>query len=74
MSKMLTVGVKEIKKLPVEMQDSVGLDLIERAAAWHELREKIMEGVREADAGLGRRISAEDLIREFRKRHGKRKN
>ena len=73
MSKILTVGVKEIKKLPIEMQDSVGMDLIERAVAWRDLREKIMEGVREADAGLGRRISAKELIKEFRTRHGKKK-
>ncbi|HEY4526399.1 MAG TPA: hypothetical protein VJK53_00910 [Candidatus Paceibacterota bacterium] len=74
MSKLLTAGIKEIKKLPPEMQDSVGMDLIERAVAWRDLREKIMEGVREADAGLGRRISAKALITEFRKRHAKKKN
>lgn len=73
MSKLLTAGVKEIQKLPVELQDSVGMDLIDRAVAWHDLREKIMEGIREADAGLGRRVSAKELIKEFRKRHGKQK-
>ena len=46
MSKLLTAGIKEIKKLPLEMQDNVGMDLIEHAVAWRELREKIMEGVR----------------------------
>ena len=73
MSKLLTAGIKEIKKLPSEMQDNVGMDLIEHAAAWRALREKIMEGVRELDAGLGRPLDKKEFMKEFRRRHAKKK-
>lgn len=73
MTKTLALAMKEVKKLPEEIQERFGFDLIDRVAAWHELREKIAEGVREADAGLLRPLSARVLIKEFRKRHAKRK-
>ena len=73
MSKLLTAGINQIKKLPPEMQDNVGMDLIEHAAAWRELKEKIMEGVRELDAGLGRPLDKKEFMKEFRRRHAKKK-
>ena len=73
MTKLLAAGINQIKKLPPEMQDNVGMDLIEHAAAWRELKEKIMEGVRELDAGLGRPLNSKEFMREFRRRHAKKK-
>lgn len=72
MTKMLSAAIKEIRKLPAQVQDNIGIDLIDRAVAWHEVREKIADGVREADAGLARPLSARTLIKEFRKRYAKR--
>ena len=73
MTKLLAAGINQIKKLPPEMQDNVGMDLIEHAAAWRELKEKIMEGVRELDAGLGRPLDKKEFMRELRRRHAKKK-
>ena len=73
MSKLLTAGIKEIKKLPPEMQDNVGMDLIEHAVAWRELKEKIMDVARELDAGLGRPLDKKEFMKEFRRRHAKKK-
>jgi len=68
---MLAAAIKEVKKLPTDVQDTIGINLIDRVAAWRELRAKIAEGIREADAGLAKPLSAKTLIREFRKRHAK---
>jgi len=73
MTKLLAEGVKKIKGLPEEVQDRIGFELIDRAAAWHELREKLMVGIREIDAGLARPLSKKDLLAMIHKRHGTKK-
>ncbi len=71
MSKILSAAVKEVKKLPARVQENIGLDLIDRVSAWRELREKIAEGVRQADSGLAQPLSKKTLIKKLREQHAK---
>ena len=73
MTKLLAEGVKKVKGLPEEVQDRIGFELIDRAAAWHDLREKIMVGVREIDAGLAKPFTRKDLKAMIRKLHESKK-
>ncbi len=73
MTKLLSQGVKSLKTLPAEVQDRIGFELMDRAMAWHELREKIMEGVRELDAGLGTPFTKKDLRAMILKLHESKK-
>ena len=73
MTKTLAAAIKKVKELPDETQERFGFEIIDRVAAWHELREKIEKGIRELDAGLGRELSEKDLRAMVRKRHGKKK-
>ena len=65
--------MKKIAKMPPTAQDQFAFEMLDRIAAWEELREKIAVGIRQLDAGLGRPLSKKELITEFRKRHAKRK-
>ena len=73
MEKTFELATKEVAKLPKETQEEFGRDLIDRVAAWHTLREKIAEGVRELDAGLGRPLDIKKFMKEFRRRYAKKK-
>jgi len=71
MEKTFALATKEVAKLPKETQAEFGRDLIDRIAAWRELREKIAEGVRELNAGMGRPLDIKKFMKEFRRRHAK---
>lgn len=71
MADIFSVAVKQVAKLPKDLRDEWGCEMIDRVAAWHELREKIAVGIRELDAGLGRPLSKKELLKELRKRHAK---
>ena len=73
MTKTISLVLKKISKLPLATQDEIGFEILDRIAAWEELREKIAVGIRELDAGLGRPLNRKTLIAEFRKLHAKRK-
>ena len=73
MKKPLMLAMKEVKKLPAEMQERFGYEIIDRVAEWHALREKIAAGARELDAGLGRPLNVRDVIHRARARYGKKK-
>jgi len=73
MTKLLAQGVKKVKGLPEGVKDRIGFELIDRAAAWQELREKIMVGVREIDAGLAKPFTKKNLKTMIRKLHDSKK-
>lgn len=73
MEKTFASATKEVAKLPKETQADFGRDLMDRVAAWYQLREKIAVGVRELDAGLGRPLNIKKFMKEFRRKHAKRK-
>jgi len=73
MTKALAEGIKKVRELPEEVQDRIGQELRDRAAAWQELREKILEGVRELDDGLGKPFTKKDLKAMIRKWHESKK-
>ena len=73
MEKTFASATREVAKLPKETQAEFGRDLIDRVAAWHQLREKIAEGIRELDAGLGQPLDIKKFMKELRRRHARKK-
>jgi len=70
---MLAIAMKKAAGLPEELQEDLSYEIIDRVAAWHELREKVAEGIRSLDAGEGKILTKKELLKELRKRHGKKK-
>ena len=74
MSNLLAVAMKKVGTLPPALRDDIGFELLERVAAWHELREKLAEGLADIKAGRVVQIqSAAPFIKELRNRHARRK-
>jgi hypothetical protein len=72
MTSTLELAIARISQLPEEAQDQIGLELLNRVAAIEELRAKLDIGIRELDAGLGRPLDIEDVIRRGRERFAQR--
>ena len=72
MASLLERAVAEAAKLPKQEQDRIGRDLIAHLEKLRQLRSDIERGVRSLDAGEGRELDADDVLRRARMRHGKR--
>ena len=73
MTNTVSLVMKKLTKMPTAAQDQFAFEMLDRIAAWEELREKIAVGVRQLNAGLGRPWSKKEMLAEFRKRHAARK-
>lgn len=63
MTSTLALAMKKAAELPEAAQEQIGLAILDRMARMAELRAEIDTGRRELDAGLGRAIDIEDVIR-----------
>ena len=72
MTSTLELAIAKASKLSEEAQERIGLEMLERIAALEELRAEIEIGIRELDAGLGRPLDVEDVIRRGYERLAKR--
>ena len=72
MTSTLELAIAKISQLPEEAQDRIGLELLDRVAALEEVRGKLEIGTRELDAGLGRPLDIENVIRRGRERFAQR--
>jgi hypothetical protein len=72
MNTTLELAVAKASALPDEAQERLGLELLDRLAAMEQLRAELDVGIRELDAGLGRPLDIEEVIRRGRKRLAKR--
>ena len=68
MTSTLALAMEKASRLPEAAQDRLGMELLERIAAVESLRAEIEIGRRELDAGLGRPLDIEDVIRRGRER------
>ena len=68
MTSTLELAIAKAAELPEAAQDLIGQEILERIAELAELRAKIQVGIDELDAGLGRPLDVEDVIRRGRKR------
>lgn len=72
MSEVLKVALEKAADLPESVQEEIGFAVIDRVAAWKKLRADIQVGIDQLDAGLGRQIDFEALIKELHEEHARR--
>jgi hypothetical protein len=70
MVKALELAIAKVADLSEAAQEQLGRELLERIDALSRLRADIDVGLRELDAGLGRELDVEDVIRQARREHG----
>lgn len=71
MMKVLEMAIAEVADLPEAAQEKIGRELLAYAEKLRRLRADIDQGIRSLDAGLGRELDIEDVIRRARERHAK---
>jgi hypothetical protein len=72
MTEILRVALEKAADLPESVQEEIGLEVIDRVAAWKKLKADIQVGIDQLDAGLGREIDFEELIKELHEEHARR--
>jgi hypothetical protein len=71
MVKSLELALAKAAGLPEAAQERLGRDLLERIDRLASLRADVNEGLAELDAGLGRELDFDELIREAHNAHGR---
>jgi hypothetical protein len=70
MVKSLELAITKAADLPEAAQEQLGRELLERIDTLSRLRADIEVGLKELDAGLGRELDIEDVIRQAHREHG----
>jgi hypothetical protein len=70
MTELLKTAMAEAASLPEPTQDEIGRELLAYIEKWHWLRAEIDEGIRGLDAGEGRELDFDALLKELHERHG----
>jgi hypothetical protein len=70
-AKTLTRAIAKAQALPLPDQERIGRDLNRYVDSLAELRDKLDQGVRSLDAGLGKELDIEDVIARANTRHAK---
>jgi hypothetical protein len=70
MTKVLKEAIDEVANLPEADQEKIGRDLQAYVTGLRQLRAEIDKGIRSLDAGKGKALDIEDLIRDANARHG----
>jgi hypothetical protein len=71
MVKTLERAITEVERLPSEMQEKIGRELLAHVEKLRKLRADIAKGIRSLDNGAGRELDVEDVIKRARKRNAK---
>ena len=69
-AKILETAMAEVSSLPEADQEKIGQELLEHVEKLRSLRSEIDKGIRSLDAGKGKKLKIEDVIRQARERHG----
>jgi hypothetical protein len=72
MVKTLELAMAKAAALPEAAQEALGRDLLERIDALAALRAEIDRGLADLDAGGGREIDFDVLLKELHEDHGRR--
>jgi hypothetical protein len=67
----LELAVHEAEMLPEAAQEQLGRELLERIDSLDQLRTEVEIGLRELDAGLGKDLDIEEIIRAARADHAR---
>jgi hypothetical protein len=71
MSKVLQDAIAKVEALPEAEQDRIARELIDYLDKLNALRGEVEIGIRQLDAGEGRELDIEDVIRQAREEHGR---
>jgi hypothetical protein len=71
MTKVLEEAIAEVASLPESDQELIGRELLVHVGKLRRLRADIAHGVRSLDAGKGKRLYIDDVIRRARGRYAK---
>ncbi|HEV3186031.1 MAG TPA: hypothetical protein VGZ49_14185 [Xanthobacteraceae bacterium] len=69
-AKILETAMAEVASLPEADQEKIGHELLAHVEKLRRLRAEIDKGIRSLDAGKGKKLDIEDVIRRARERHG----
>jgi hypothetical protein len=69
-AKILETAIAEVASLPEPDQEKIGRELLAHVEKLRALRAEIDKGIRSLDAGKGKKLNIEDVIRRARERHG----
>jgi hypothetical protein len=69
MVKTLELAMAKLAELPEPAQEALGRNLLRQIDALAELRADIEVGVRELEAGLGRPLDLDALLKELHEEH-----
>jgi hypothetical protein len=70
MVKTLQQAIAEVASLPDADQEEIGRKLLSHVEKLRQLRAEIDKGMSSLDAGQGRELDVEDLIRRKNAKHG----
>ncbi len=73
MVKTLELALAKAIALPEAAQEQLGRELLERIETLDGLRREIEVGIQELDAGLGEELDIDQIIKQARAEHAKRK-
>ncbi len=71
MVKTLERAMAEVERLPKDIQERIGRELLAHVEKLRSLRADIAKGIRSLDKGAGRELDIEDVIKRARKRYAK---
>jgi hypothetical protein len=71
MTKVLREAIAKVEALPEAEQDRIARELIDYLDKLKTLRAEVDIGIRQLDAGEGRELDIEDVIKQARVEHGK---
>jgi hypothetical protein len=71
MVKTLERAMAEVERLPADVQERIGRELLAHVEKFRHLRAEISKGIRSLDRGTGRELDIEDVIKRARRRNAK---
>lgn len=71
MTKVLREAIAKVEALPEADQDRIAHELIDYLDKLKALRAEVQIGIRQLDAGEGKELDIEDVIRQAREEHGR---
>jgi hypothetical protein len=69
-AKALDIAIQKAKQLPEATQEQIGRDVLFRIEKLEQLQADLQIGIDELDAGQGREIDIDEIIRQARREHG----
>jgi hypothetical protein len=71
MVRTLERAIAEVANLPEAIQEKIGRELLAHVEKLRNLRADLAKGIRSLDAGRGKELDIEDLIKRARRRNAK---